>query len=87
MSNRLRVTLFVFVIISVLAISAKPVEALPFDYEETDVWIASGDYHHLFESRYEGDVVSGYLETDDTSMLLYFFICDDTNFYLWDEGS
>ncbi|MHA1576864.1 MAG: hypothetical protein ACTSU3_05840, partial [Candidatus Thorarchaeota archaeon] len=87
MSNRLRVTLFVFVIISVLAISAKPVEALPFDYEETDVWIASGDYHHLFESRDEDDVVSGYLETDDTSMLLYFFICDDTNFYLWDEGS
>ena len=87
MSNRLRVTLFVFVIISVLAISAKPVEALPFDVEETNVWIDASDFYEKHYTFNTGDIVSGYLETDDTSMILYFFICDSANFTLWSEGS
>ena len=86
MSNRLRVTLFVFVMISVLAISAEPVSALPMDYEQTNQVLDAGEYWYVYDSYTSGDTISGYFETHADTQGIKFFICDQANWDIWDGG-
>ncbi|MHA1638326.1 MAG: hypothetical protein ACTSUO_00995 [Candidatus Thorarchaeota archaeon] len=86
MSNHKRILLLLILMCSVYAMSYEPVEALPFDNEYVNQWITANDYSYMDISLVNGDVVTGYIETDDTSMLLDFFICDYANLLIFDGG-
>lgn len=75
--------LFCVFLFAVVAYQTQPVEALPFDYEYDDTYIAIDDYDEHFIALTIGDVISGYFETDDNTMGLDFFICDAANFTQW----
>jgi hypothetical protein len=70
-------------LLSVIAMSTEPVEALPFDNEYVDQSLGVGEYDSYWIDLTSGDVISGYYETDDTTMGLDFFIADDVNYDLW----
>ncbi|MGY5870879.1 MAG: hypothetical protein RTV72_01400 [Candidatus Thorarchaeota archaeon] len=78
--------LFCVFLFAAVAYQTQPVDALPFDNEYTDEYIVSGDYYVSGFELSTGDVISGYFETDDTTMGLDFFICDLANFLIWDGG-
>ncbi|MHA1634164.1 MAG: hypothetical protein ACTSW8_07945 [Candidatus Thorarchaeota archaeon] len=78
--------LFCVFLFAVIAYQTQPVEAFPFDNEYTDVFLNPGEYSEHYIALTTGDVISGYIETDDTSMGVDFFICDEANFLIWDGG-
>jgi len=78
--------LFCVFLFAAVAYQTQPVEALPFDNEYNDIFIAIDDYDERFIALTIGDVISGYMETDDNTMGLDFFICDAANFTIWDTG-
>lgn len=75
--------LFCVFLFAVMAYHTQPVNALPFDSEFTDVYIDAGNYQAYTSSLTAGDELTGYMETDDTTMGLDFFICDAANYSEW----
>ena len=75
--------LFCVFLFAVMVYHSQPVDALPFDNEYVDVYIAAGNYHAYYDNLTAGDELTGYFETDDTSMGLDFFICDAANYSEW----
>ncbi len=62
-------------------------EALPYDYPSfTDQYIVAGSYKVYNFTLAIDDVLSGYMETDETTMGLDFFICNDANLAIWLVG-
>ncbi len=64
----------------------KSAAALPFDHEITDQSISGSDWVYWSSSFTSADTVSGYLETDDPTQLLTFFICNSSAYTLWAGG-
>jgi len=80
------ILLFALIMLSVLALSGQDAAALPFDSEYTNQYIGSGEWFHVWNSYLEDDVISGYFETHSDTQGLKFFICDSTNWVIWDGG-
>ena len=80
------ILLFALIMLSILALSGQDVVALPFDSEYTDQSIGAGEWFYAWNSYLEDDVISGYFETHSDTQGLKFFICDSTNWAIWDGG-
>ena len=74
--------LFCVFLFTVVAYQTQPVEAIP----STDTYIVIDDYSEQHFTLTTGDVISGYLETDDDTMGLDFFICDASNYDDFDNN-
>ncbi|MDF1539766.1 MAG: zinc ribbon domain-containing protein [Candidatus Thorarchaeota archaeon] len=81
------ILLAAILVLSVISVSAEPAEALPFDYEITNQALDTDEWYYVWDSFNIGDVISGYFETHSAIQGLYsFFICDETNYNVWDTG-
>ncbi len=82
----LTVLLFTFLFVAVAA-QAQSIETLDFDGEYTNISLPVGHWYRIWDTFAQGDTVSGYFETHAENMGLDFFICDQTNMYLWGNSS
>ena len=78
--------LAILLMLPIAAFQVKTAAALPFDHEITDQYIAGTDWVYWSDSLTGSDTVSGYLETDDTTQLLTFFICNASTYAIWAGG-
>ena len=81
------ILLAAILVLSVISVSAEPGEALPFDYDDTNLDLTTNMWYYEYEAVTIGDVISGYFETADTTQgVVSFFICDQANYNIWDSG-
>ncbi|MHA1863264.1 MAG: hypothetical protein ACTSWA_05805, partial [Candidatus Thorarchaeota archaeon] len=87
LNNKHLTLIFCVALITIVAFQAQPVEAITFDDEFTNIDIGAGDSYEVYGVMNIDDEITGYFETHLDTQGLKFFICDVTNWLIWDSGS